>query len=68
LASELECRKADPSAPAKRAGRTNRATRPDAPENGAEEKSGRFGRDDNSLKLHEVEESELGEAGCAHEN
>jgi hypothetical protein len=57
LASELECRKAYPS-----------TAQPDAPECGAGEKSGRFGRDDNSLKLHEVKESELGEAGCAHEN
>jgi hypothetical protein len=57
LASELECGKADPS-----------TARPDAPEYGAEEKSGRSGRDDKSLEWHEVGESELGEAECSHEN
>jgi hypothetical protein len=35
-----EKRKRDPSTPAKRTGRTNRATRPDAPEGGAKEKIG----------------------------
>jgi len=37
----------DPSTPAKRTGRINHAARPDAPEGGAKEKSGRSGRDDN---------------------